>query len=397
MILKRTRARSRKTSPLAVVVAAIQLAFRSSGQLALCTSIIAATFCAPALAQGTDALPEALTPIPTRLPRIKSSPDAAWPSGTSSTPGVDSSISGATNAASGATNSGAANTPTGAAQPSSNDQDGLRPPILAAPEDELADTPSQLGLRKRNVPPEPVVNDKESCPLLTTEELLKTRGAATQTAPIITGSASKGSLAGQVANISVEASSKFLTTSPLSRYRGSRLVFMQVTIKNESDVPILVLGNQTKAGDQRLTIPFSELEKQDNTLYGPAQKALVTAAGIGSFGLAGPLVSELMAPSEYRRKNLGLAMSRDRGRHEVEGERLGTRLLMPGDETIGWVSFPDGAETANAKKLLVPMMVPPYSAMAGALEIPITGSTTQFDSKVHGNATPMTDHTKRQL
>jgi len=242
-----------------------------------------------------------------------------------------------------------------------------------------------------------VVNDKETGPLLTTEELLRTRGSATQTAPLITGSASKGGLAGQVSNISVEASSKFLSTSPLSRYRGSRLVFMQVNIKNDSELPILILGNQTKTGDKAPTIPFSELEKEDNTLYSPAQKAVVTTAGIASFGLAGPLASELMAPSEYHRKNLGLAMSRDRGRHEVEGERLGTRLVMPGDETVGWVSFPDGTETSNAKKLLVPIMMPPYAALAGALEIPITGTMTQFDPKVHGNATPITDHTKRQL
>lgn len=390
MILKRTRARLRKTSPLAVLVAARQLAFRNStSQLALCAAVMAATSFAPALAQTTSFLPEALTPIPTRQPKTQSSPDAAWPGGTSSTPGVGSSSSGATN-------TGGTNTKTGAAQPSWDGQDELRPPILAAPEEELPDTPSQLGTRKRNIPPEPVVNDKETGPLLTTEELLRTRGSATQTAPMITGSASKASLAGQVANISVEASSKFLTTSPLSRYRGSKLVFMQVNIKNDSEMPILILGNQTRTG-QQTTIPFSELEKKDNTLYGPTQKALVTAAGIGSFGLAGPLASELAAPSEYHRKNLGVAMSRDRGRHEVEGERLGTRLMMPGDETIGWVSFPDGTESANAKKLLVPMMVPPYSAVAGALEIPITGSTTQFDSKVQGNATPMTDHTKRQL
>lgn len=383
MIFKRTFGLEPKTSSVAV-----------AASLFVATSL----FVAPALAQG-NALPEALTPIPTRQPKVQSSADSAWPSGTSSTPGVGASTAGTiinvTSPTTGTTNT-AGTTNTGTTK-NADDQDPLRPPILAAPEEELPDTPSQLSTRKRAKPPEPVVTDKESGPLFTTEELLKTRGSINQTAPVITGSASKATLSGQVANISVEASSKFLTNSPLSRYRGSKLVFMQVNIKNESDIPILVLGNQTRTGDQKLTMQFSDLEQKDNTLYGPAQKALVTAAGIGSVGLAGPLVSELMAPSEYRRKNLGLAMSRDRGRHEVEGERLGTRLMMPGDETIGWVSFLDGDGTANAKKLLVPMMVPPYSAIAGALEIPITGSTTSFDSKVGGNATPITDHTKRRL
>lgn len=396
MIFKRTRDRSRITAPLAVVLVSSQtLCHVAAGLLAFETSMSVTFFAAPALAQG-NAFPAELTPIPTRQPSAaQSSPDSAWPRGTSATPGVGSS----TGADSSTTGSAAANTTTTApaATPATDVQDQLRPPILAAPEEELPDTPSQLGTRKRARPQEPVVNDKETGPLLTTEELLKTRGSATQTAPLITGSASKGGLAGQVSNISVEASSKFLSISPLSRYRGSRLVFMQVNIKNDGELPILILGNQTKTGDKAPTIPFSELEKKDNTLYSPAQKALVTAAGIASFGLAGPLSSELMAPSEYHRKNLGLAMSRDRGRHEVEGERLGTRLVMPGDETVGWVSFPDGTETSNAKKLLVPMMMPPYAAVAGALEIPITGTMTHFDPKVHGNATPMTDHTKRQL
>lgn len=167
-----------------------------------------------------------------------------------------------------------------------------------------------------------------------------------------------------------------MTSSPLSRYQGEQLVFFRVSIKNTGQGPVLVLGRETQSDSSAgavKAIGAGDLEKKDNTLLTPHQKALVAAVGIGTAGLASSIFYEIMTPSENRDRNRGIALGRDRGRHEVEGEHLGTRLIMPGDETSGWVAFNNPA-TLKPQEVLIPIMFPPYTGVSATLKIPVVGT-----------------------
>ncbi|MBX9667040.1 MAG: hypothetical protein K2X93_05440, partial [Candidatus Obscuribacterales bacterium] len=166
--------------------------------------------------------------------------------------------------------------------------------------------------------------------------------------------------------------------TPLSRYQGNSLVFYKVFIRNGGSKPILILGKdaQFTAGVTTVkTVAATVLEKHDNTLLRPKEKALVAAVGIGSAGLASSLFYEYMTPEEHRKRDLGLALGRDHGRHEVESENLGTRLVMPGDETHGWVAFEDADSIRRQSTLGVPIMFPPYSTVSATLNVPIEKGT----------------------
>ncbi|MBX9692961.1 MAG: hypothetical protein K2Z81_11300 [Cyanobacteria bacterium] len=259
-------------------------------------------------------------------------------------------------------------------------------------------------------------------------------------------------LQGSASNTEVSADAIRMSASPLSRYRGDSLVFFKVHVKNDGDVPVLVLGNNicaakptdadlaatkplnppaapTASGDalplrQAIVDPTrpgaldhnlfkkpqkfklhkhdkdadenqvtnkdllatseAKLEKRDNTLLSPVGKAAVGVVGVGTLGLAGPIFYELMTPSENGKRDLGIALGRDRGRHEVEGERMGVRLIMPGDETTGWVAFGDGENLRTRKRLFVPVMFPPYSQVSRTLEISIDWAKVAVENSNSG-------------
>ncbi len=176
----------------------------------------------------------------------------------------------------------------------------------------------------------------------------------------------------------LSSSAVLMSQMPLSRYQGDNLVFYKVYIRNGGSTPVLILGKdaQITVGAATVkTLAAAALEKHDNTLLTRKEKALVAAVGIGSAGLASSLFYEHMTPEENRKRDLGLALGRDHGRHEVEAENLGTRLVMPGDETHGWVAFEDTDSIRQQRTLGVPIMYPPYSAVSATLKVPIEKST----------------------
>ncbi len=224
----------------------------------------------------------------------------------------------------------------------------LRPEILPAPQTTLPDKPEQV------------------------TEKIQPAGPG---APVL-----KGALDTSGVNISSKA--ELMQGNPLSRYRSKEnLVFYRVHIKNAGATPVLILGRDaqfTTETETVKTIRAATLEKHDNTLLTPKEKALVGAVGIGTVGLASSIFYEKMTPSENGKRSLGIALGRDRGRHEVESENLGTRLVMPGDETDGWVAFEDKAIIRNHDTLRVPVMFPPYSSVTATLTVPVSPSSAPF-------------------
>ncbi|MDZ4832198.1 MAG: hypothetical protein SGJ27_00200 [Candidatus Melainabacteria bacterium] len=175
--------------------------------------------------------------------------------------------------------------------------------------------------------------------------------------------------------INLNSRAELLAANPLSRYRGDSLVFFKVHIKNSGSTPVLVLGRDAQFVTPSATVKTiraATLENHDNVLLTPKEKVLVGAVGIGSAGLASSIFYEHMTPSENKHRSLGIALGRDRGRHEVESENLGTRLVMPGDETNGWLAFEDSANVRQQNTLRVPVMFPPYSTVSANLAVPVT-------------------------
>jgi len=226
-----------------------------------------------------------------------------------------------------------------------NSDPALRPEILPPPEKKLPDAVDQVPGPGTTVPP--------------------------QDGPVLKGSANATNLS---------ATAQLMTSNPLSRYRGDKLLFYRISIKNSGATPVVILGKDAQMATEATaakTVRASLLEKHDNTLLTPKEKALVAAVGIGSAGLASSIFYEHMTPTEHRKRSLGIALGRDRGRHEVESENLGTRFLMPGDETLGWVAFEDSEIMRSKNVVDVPVMFPPYSTIAATLKIPVVGATSQ--------------------
>ncbi|MCA9801318.1 MAG: hypothetical protein KC777_05000 [Cyanobacteria bacterium HKST-UBA02] len=247
----------------------------------------------------------------------------------------------------------------------------LRSPILPGPEKELPTSPEEVS--RKGPDPE---SDK----------------SALEQTPLIKGSAQSEA---------IETSAELMEYSPLSRYKGDSLRFLKVRVKNTGRSPMLILGNKASltpsvaaglkgvsredvlAGGQTepsTSVSAEKLEEHDNTILTGKKKALVGAIGVGTLGLGGMLAYETMNPGEYRKRNLGVALGRDAGRHEVEAERLGTRLMMPGDDTEGWAAFPE-AELNGSDKLYLPVMYPPYTRISGVLKISISGKADDTDGQ----------------
>ena len=186
-------------------------------------------------------------------------------------------------------------------------------------------------------------------------------------------------LSGELEKGGIVSSAELLSYSPLSRYKGDNLKFFKITVANNTEKPMLILGAQSSfskeaAGQARApdkSIDASTLEGHDNNLLTPGKKAIIGAATVATWGMATPLTIEYLTPSENRKRNLGIALGRDRGRHEVEGERFGLRLVMPGDNTIGWAAFEEDCLRPGNDRIYVPVMYPPYSRISEVLAIPV--------------------------
>ncbi|CAN5366776.1 hypothetical protein BH11CYA1_BH11CYA1_19320 [soil metagenome] len=169
---------------------------------------------------------------------------------------------------------------------------------------------------------------------------------------------------------------------PLTRYEGPRLKFVEVTIKNNGTYPVVIIGDGSRGigpGLNLSPLPLATLLKLDDHIFSKADKIAVGAISIGSVGLAGPLAYEMLTAQDHRKRNLGTSVGRDAGRHEIEDSRLNRRVILPQDETKGWLAFYDN-DTNGMNSLLVPLTYP-YNNSNGSVTIPISNPTATTAAK----------------
>ncbi|MBU6450825.1 MAG: hypothetical protein KGS72_03535 [Cyanobacteria bacterium REEB67] len=187
---------------------------------------------------------------------------------------------------------------------------------------------------------------------------------------------------------------KGMTVNPLTRYKGPRLVYIELTIRNTSDSPVVLLGEGIRGqatGKTVYPVGYEKIVKLDQNVMTTKSKLAVAALGAGSLGLTSVIGYEVFAPQEYRKRNPGTATGRDRGRHEIEEGRFNRRVLLPQDETTGWVAF-YASDSDTLSSLTLPLLTPPYTTSSGSVSIPIYGVNVAMQAAQAGavNGKPTT-------
>lgn len=124
----------------------------------------------------------------------------------------------------------------------------------------------------------------------------------------------------------------------LPNCRPVDLSCVQVHIKNDSsDVIVADATNATAtvSGQTLRAAPLTAMLDNSNCGISKGKKAAVVTTAAFTFGFFGPLTYEALAP----KKDLGTAFGKDGTRHESESLHFGRRVIMPGDETTGWLCF----------------------------------------------------------
>jgi hypothetical protein len=167
-----------------------------------------------------------------------------------------------------------------------------------------------------------------------------------------------------------------LKTVPVQNYRGPHMAFFEVHLKNSSDQVAIIDGDNSHAAADKGAIRAAAAgvvtdSSSKNTT--PKQEAAIAAVSAGSLGLAGPIFYEMMTPSEHAKRYLGRSIGVDGVRHDIERGRFGRRLLMPGDETTGWIGF-ECAEGEAIKSVQIPIWFEPMRSPPSFLNLPISSS-----------------------
>ena len=218
---------------------------------------------------------------------------------------------------------------------------------MAAPS---APTPDPSSIRTTTIPTPALGNDpslRESTippPKVGPAE----NNTASQDAPNLKG----------LANItSVTASATAMQKPPFDHLRDTELQFVQITLRNDSQQVAIINGDASEASTGSGSAPaVGGRYLVDSAKPGLSKEkvATVVAATLGSAALAGPIVYEMVTPEQHRDRSLGEAIGIDGTRHQVEADRFGVRVLMPGDESVGWMAF--STEAAQAiKSVSIPL------------------------------------------
>ena len=163
-----------------------------------------------------------------------------------------------------------------------------------------------------------------------------------------------------------------LKASPMTRYMGPKLKIVSVTIRNNGSYPVVVLGDSAhgKGATEVAPLPLSTVLKLDDHLLTKTQIGTIAGVTAATLGLAGPIFYEIMTEEDCRKRSLGTAVGRDAGRHEVEANRLNRRVILPQDETTGWIAFYD-KDAAASTSLNIPVLYP-YNKTLGTVTVPLS-------------------------
>ena len=157
------------------------------------------------------------------------------------------------------------------------------------------------------------------------------------------------------------------------RCRDDRLKFVEITLRNDSREVALVHGDiaEAKVSSNLRTAASARyigtVAKPKLNNKGRIYTGLVLA---GSWGLAGPMFYELVTPNQHAKRYLGTAIGVDGSRHEIEDQRFGLRVLMPGEETVGWLAF-ECPVSNDLTSLLIPVNYSKSALPSGSLYVPV--------------------------
>ena len=176
---------------------------------------------------------------------------------------------------------------------------------------------------------------------------------------------------------SVNGHARLLATTPLTHHRDRSVHFIELNIKNISDQVVVVDANMAEVtvnGQIYRPCDSKELQHDAQSTLSLGGKLAVTGVTAMSLGLAGDIFYEFITPGQNRKRDLSVALGRDGTRHEVEVENFGKRVLMPGDETQGWLGF-DAVSLPQVNSIRVPISYMPPTLPAAVLTVPVDSPT----------------------
>jgi len=180
-------------------------------------------------------------------------------------------------------------------------------------------------------------------------------------------------LRGAAEAASVNGHARLLATTPLTHHRDRSVHFIELNIKNISDQVVVVDANQAEVkvnGQVFRPCDSKELEHDARSTLSTGGKLAVAGVTAMSLGLAGDIFYEFITPGQNRKRDLSVALGRDGTRHEVEVENFGKRVLMPGDETQGWLGF-DANTLPQVDSIRLPISYMPPSLPSAVLTVPV--------------------------
>ena len=172
---------------------------------------------------------------------------------------------------------------------------------------------------------------------------------------------------------SVNGHARLLATTPLTHHRDRSVHFIELNIKNISDQVVVIdanLAEVTVNGQIYRPCDSKELQHDAQSTLSVGGKLAVAGVTAMSLGLAGDIFYEFITPGQNRKRDLSVALGRDGTRHEVEVENFGKRVLMPGDETQGWLGF-DAVSLPQVNSIRVPISYMPPTLPAAVLTVPV--------------------------
>lgn len=172
---------------------------------------------------------------------------------------------------------------------------------------------------------------------------------------------------------SVNGHARLLATTPLTHHRDRSVHFIELNIKNISDQVVVIDANQAEVtvnGKVYKPCDAKELQHDAQSTLSTGGKLAVAGVTAMSLGLAGDIFYEFITPGQNRKRDLGIALGRDGTRHEVEVENFGKRVLMPGDETQGWLGF-DAVSLPQVDAIRVPISYMPPTLPAAVLTVSV--------------------------
>ncbi|CAN5576090.1 hypothetical protein BH10CYA1_BH10CYA1_22050 [soil metagenome] len=187
-----------------------------------------------------------------------------------------------------------------------------------------------------------------------------------------------GMLQGTANIVGMEITAHNLANCPLQRDRDKGLKYIEVTVKNTGQNIALILGNSAQAdvnAGKLSSAPASASVESDLPRLNGKGKLAVAVVAAFSFGYAAPIFYENITPDQHAKRSLGDAIGRDGSRREVEAGHFGVRVIMPGDETTGWIAFRCPRDQA-VKSLIIPVSYTRSAVPSGSVTVPVGSSVT---------------------